>query len=323
VPAATAPRFTVPSLLAGALDGSARPPEIDPVALGELLAWFREECAATVAGAPADVLPLRLPKARIAGLLACERGTLAGLGGSEMGEALVKGRLTDLLVAQHVTVGLGPDASADAVEADLRDALDALGPAAADVATWLEGADDDALARVWHHTGVVRSRLSDGWGPVEPAWWPRCQERAEVPLAGGALVLSATFDLVLGGPPTGRPWLLVEVKSGAAADRNRTDLLWYALVAALRHGQAPAWVATWTAADDGLVPGSVTLGAVESAARRGLAALERLVGLASGREPLVTPHPGCDWCPELDRCEPGLDRVAVAGWPTDARGDDG
>jgi len=308
----TATRFTVPALLAGLADGSTRPVAIDAGDLAELLGWFRAACASAVEGIPAEAQPLRLPKARVTDLLACERGAVARLGDVAVGEALVRGRITDLLVAQHATVGLTAD-----VEADVTGALDALGDEGCEVRAWLtEGAGDDAgggadaVGRVWRHAEVVRSRLAGGWGPLDRAWWPRCQERATVPLAGGALVLSATFDLVLGGPATGRPWVVVEVKSGQVSDRHRTDLLWYALVAALRHGSAPAWIATWTAADDGLVPVPVTLGTIEAAAHRGLAALDRLVGLVAGGVPTVSPHFGCSWCPELDRCEPGMVRVA-------------
>ncbi len=314
----TAARFTVPALLGEALDGSARPCPVDPGELAELLAWFRAECEAAVARSPADTRPLRLPKGRVTDLLACERGALARLGDDAMGAARARGRITDLLVAQHATIGLTPD-----VRADVLDALGALGPDGAPVLGWLAGASEEEAAELWRHAEVVAACLAEGWGALDRAWWPRCQERATVVLAGGALVLSATFDLVVGGPPTDRPWVVVEVKSGQVSDRHRTDLLWYALVAALRHGRAPAWVATWTAADDGLVPLPVTLGTIEAAAHRGLAALDRLVGLAAGRAAGVTPHAGCGWCPELDRCEPGLARVAglVDGpWPGDAAG---
>jgi hypothetical protein len=127
-----------------------------------------------------------------------------------------------------------------------------------------------------------------------------------VPIADGDLVLSCTIDLALGGPGTGRPWVLVEVKAGTARDGNRSDLLWYSLVVALRHGRPPDLVAAWSAADDGLVPVPISAGSVEAAAHRGLAALDRLVELAAGREPEARPNPRCRWCPEIDRCPPGL-----------------
>ena len=296
---ATAPaeRFTVGRLLEDLL--RSRPDPADPHEVEELVRWFTDEATERLAGCPPEARPLRLPKERITSLLACERMTIARLGSHPLSEPLVRGRCTDLQVAQHVTTGLTED-----VEADLRDALLARGDA--DVVAWIDAADPVAQERLWQHAGRVRTALRSGWGPVDPAWWPRPQERVQVALGGGDLLLACTFDLALGGPPTGRPWVLVEVKAGPARDGNRTDLLWYSLIAALRHRRAPDLVAAWSAGDDGLVPVPIGPGPLEAAARRALAALDRLVELRPGREPTVHPHGGCRWCPELDRCPPGL-----------------
>ena len=81
---------------------------------------------------------------------------------------------------------------------------------------------------------------------------------------------------------------MIEAKSGSAADRHRSDLYWYALVATLRHRRPPSLCATWTAGDGGLVPVPVSLGRRWSlAAQRGLDALGRLVALVGGRRPEV------------------------------------
>jgi hypothetical protein len=77
-------------------------------------------------------------------------------------------------------------------------------------------------------------------------------------------------------------------------------------------------VAAWSAADDGLVPVPIGPGSLEAAARRGLAALDRLVELAGGRAPEVRPNGRCRWCPELDRCEPGLASLDAPRTASDA-----
>jgi hypothetical protein len=279
------------------------PAPVDRSEVEDVTDWFTAEAEARLQACPPEARPLRLPKERITSLLACEQMTVARLGSQPLSEPLVRGRCTDLQVAQHVTTGL-----TEAVEADLRDGLLARGDL--DVLAWLDEAGDEARP-VWQHAGRVRQALQDGWGAIDPAWWPRPQERAQVALAGGDLLLTCTFDLALGGPPTGRPWVLVEVKAGQARDGNRSDLLWYSLVAALRHRRAPDLVVAWTAADDGLVPVPVGPGSLEAAARRALAALDRLVELSAGRDADRQPHGGCRWCPELDRCEPGLVHVAA------------
>ncbi|MBV9952816.1 MAG: hypothetical protein JO291_12740 [Acidimicrobiia bacterium] len=297
MPPPTAERFTVRAVLDRLL--AEPPPPADPTEVAAVLAWFTEEAEARVARCPPEALPLRLPKARIESLLACERMTVAKLGALPLSEALVRGRCTDLLVAQHALTGLTADA-----EDDLRSALSAR--ADHDVLAWIDEADDDGRDRLWRHAGLVREALRTGWGPIDSAWWARPQESVRVPVADGALVLSCTFDLALGGPGTGRPWVLVEVKAGTARDGNRSDLLWYSLVAALRHRRPPDLVVAWSAADDGLVPVPITAGSLEAAGRRALAALDRLVELAAGREPEARPNPRCRWCPDIDRCPPGL-----------------
>jgi len=291
------------SLLADLGGGTSPCAPVDPDAVGELLVWFRAECEALVSGCDPAVLPLRLPKGRISDLLACERGTVAALGEAGLTEPLVRGRLTDVLVAQHVTFGIGTD-----VELEVHDALAA---AASDVIDWLEQVSEPVRAGVWAHARATAAGLVRDWGPIERSWWPRLQERLTVPVADGALVLSAQFDLVLGGAPTDRPWVVLEAKSGSVADRHRTDLYWYALVATLRHGHPPSLCATWFAGDGGLVPVPVSLGALEAAGQRGLAALARLVELVEDRPPDARPHAGCAWCPALDRCEPGLARTGA------------
>jgi hypothetical protein len=309
VPPPTVERFTVRGVLDRLLAEPPAPPDRDEVA--GVLAWFTEEAEARVERCPPEARPLRLPKARIESLLACERMTLAKLGALPLSEALVRGRCTDLLVAQHATTGLTAD-----VEADLLDALSAR--ADHDVLVWLDESDDGGRDRLWRHAGRVRDALRAGWGPIDTGWWPRPQEPVRVPLAGGDLVLSCTFDLALGGPGTGRPWVLVEVKAGTARDGNRSDLLWYSLVAALRHRRPPDLVAAWSAADDGLVPVPISAGSLEAAGHRALAALDRLVELAAGREPEARPNPMCRWCPDLDRCSPGLASLEAPRTVSDA-----
>jgi hypothetical protein len=297
MPASTAKRFTVRGVLASLLEEPPAPS--DPAEVSRVLEWFIAAAEDLVERCPPEARPLRLPKARIESLLACERMTLAKLGDLPLSEALVRGRCTDLLVAQHSLTGLGDD-----VEADLRDALSTR--ADDDVLEWIGESDDDGLERLWRHAGHVRDALRSGWGPIDTGWWARPQEPVRVALAGGDLLLSCTFDLALGGPGTQRPWVLVEVKAGTVRDGNRSDLLWYSLVAALRHRRSPDLVAAWSAADDSLVPVPINAGSLEAAGHRALDALGRLVELAAGREPEVRPNPRCRWCPDLDRCPPGL-----------------
>ena len=74
-------------------------------------------------------------------------------------------------------------------------------------------------------------RLMADWGrSPSPAWLPRTQERLEVPLCGGRVVLAGVVDLVLGSPAQDRASVcLVELKSGPRRLEHRGDLHFYAL----------------------------------------------------------------------------------------------
>ncbi len=102
-----------------------------------------------------------------------------------------------------------------------------------------ERADLRAFAR------ARASAISSQWHPVPAAWLPRTGERLQVPLGGGAVVLRATADLVLGRPSDGTASVcLVRLhdqrrdQSGTVqAERARRAL---ALAETLRSG-APPW----------------------------------------------------------------------------------
>ena len=87
------------------------------------------------------------------------------------------------------------------------------------------------------------------WRPVPPAWLPRTGEQIRVPLAGGAVMLSAAADLVLGRPSdkTSSVCLvrLHEKRSGDATEAARRTRRALALVETLRSGAPPWRVATY------------------------------------------------------------------------------
>ncbi|HSL57394.1 MAG TPA: hypothetical protein VK866_06090 [Acidimicrobiales bacterium] len=280
------------------------PSPVDGAVLDELRAELESVAAEVTAHLPPDALPLRAPKDRLARVLACERHVLATLGHREIGEAMVRGAALDHVVGRHVLGGAGLDPAVEVAREGLR-----VG-GADDLLRWWDDQPADVDTALREHLERAAELLVDGWGPIDPAWWPRPQVEASVVLAEGAVVCSGRFDLLLGGPVAGLPGVLVEVKSGRARPAHRDDLLWYALLTGLRFGWAPALVATWSAADDGLVPLPVSEGALRAAARRGTDGLVRLAELAAGRAPEERAGPLCGWCPDLDRCATGLAELA-------------
>ena len=93
------------------------------------------------------------------------------------------------------------------------------------------------------------AQIEARWSVPNPAWLARTQERIEVPLCGGRVVMAGVIDLVLGGPPQERASVcLVELKSGSRRLEHRGDLHFYALLETLRRGSPPFRIATYYSA---------------------------------------------------------------------------
>jgi hypothetical protein len=252
-----------------------------------------------VTGVDPALLPLRAPKDVLTKVLACEQHLVATQGSWKLSEPVVRGQVLDRLLHHHVH-GERPGA------ADGRGAL-----AVAEGAFEAERADDvtewllvhaDERARLGEDATGYSDRLA-AWGAIDPAWWPRCESSIRVDLAGARVVCTARLDLMLGGGPTERPLVLVEVKSGRFTQEHRDGLFWYAVVATLRYGQPPSAVVGWSALDGGGWCQPVNEALLESAVARGARAIELLGELARGRPPQRTACRACTWCPERDDCD--------------------
>jgi hypothetical protein len=71
--------------------------------------------------------------------------------------------------------------------------------------------------------------------------------------------------------------VILEVKAGVATGAHQPDLYWYALLGALRDHMAPRVVVVWSAGDATTVTAPISAGALESAARRVVAAATRWI----------------------------------------------
>ena len=249
---------------------------------------------------PSGAPPLVLTKARIRDVLACEAGALASdAEPPEMNHQLVLGNLVDRVAAAYVVMGRLPDDPFASALESLRAERDER------CLAWLDGAARDEIAELRHELDERAQRIEASWPRVEAVWWPRPEDRATIAFAGGRLLLSGRFDLVVGGRPTPMERVIIEVKAGLATGVHQPDLYWYALLSALRDRVAPRVVAVWSAGDGTTVTAPISAGALESAARRVVAAATGWVALGLGREPQVTGHQGCRWCPALDGCATG------------------
>jgi hypothetical protein len=283
-------------LVGGRADGAVDDPGAAP-ALDELhdALDHAARAAAQIGGWTHDD-PLRLSKAMVTWLLRCPRRALAG-GEPAATDDLVAGLAVDAAAKLATLVPQRPPtvdaalgylvATGDATAADhLADRGDAALPLLADIAGRIE-------------------RLAAAWPPIEPAWWPRVEEPVRTRLAGGAVMLGGRLDLLLGGPPTVRPAVVVEVKGGRWYDGMRADGHLYALLLALRDGRAPAAVVT-VVADGTTQVEPVRTAVLTTAADRVEHAMQAAALVAAGEPPPAHPGPHCGHCPVRPDCTVGL-----------------
>lgn len=174
---------------------------------------------------------------------------------------------------------------------------DALGAcAAAGSGSWLvasvAGLRAHQLAALRREAAADAATIAARWRRPPSGWLPRTCERICVPLAGGAVELRATADLVLGAPAQGTASVcLVGVAAGdpARASARETHASrarrFLALVETLRSGAAPFRVATYHSESGVLVADDVSGGMLRRAVREVLADLERWSSRGSAGPP--------------------------------------
>jgi hypothetical protein len=298
-------------------DGDHRP-VVDPGLAGGLRDWLEDGLVEAVASLPAGADVVRVNKESISRVLLCEAHLVAGRTAPRAVTVdLARGSLVDALFRQWVTTGVIDDPWNDALAAFA-----------------VEGDRDGIIAFVTGLPTALRRRITDQvaehaaniverWPVPSPAWLPRTQERLEVPLCGGRVVLAGVVDLVLGSPAQDRASVcLVELKSGARRVEHRGDLHFYALLEALRSGAPPFRIATYYSATGELDAEPVGEDTLVSALSRVLDGTTRLCHLAAGAAPARSPNHLCAWCTGLPGCPPGQQRVGtdvprVAASPTE------
>ena len=211
-------------------------PPIDRESIDELRTDLAAQLDELGAQLPLGAPPLVLTKARIRDVLACEAGALASdAETTEMNHQLVLGNLVDRVAAAYVVMGRVPDDPFTCAVESLRAERDERMPRVA-----RRRAARRARRRCERSSRSAPQRIAASWPPVEATWWPRPEDRATIAFAGGRLLLSGRFDLVVGGRPTPIERVIVEVKAGVATGVHQPDLYWYALLGALRDRHGPA-----------------------------------------------------------------------------------
>ena len=292
-------------MLADLLDDPGRLGE--PVA-GEVLDEARallEDAAGAAADlggwTPAD--PLRLAKGPVTWLLRCPRRALAppdGPGANQrelaIGNIVDAGAKLATLSRQPVTVERALGYLVATGDTSVEQHLDDLGA--------------EATAELLADAATRLDVLVTTWPAIDGAWWPRVEEPVRVRLAAGAVTFGGRLDLLLGGPPTERPGLVVEVKSGRWHDAVRGDAHLYGLLVGLRDGVAPAAVLSIAAGDGATQLEPLRAEVLRHAAERVAEALATAGRLAAGEAPEARPGSYCSHCPVRASC-PAAQQVAA------------
>lgn len=282
----------------------ARRPLVDAGFAGGLREWLEDSLAGPAAGLRRESRPLRVKKEDLNNVLVCEGYASARASRPRRATfELVRGVLVDALFRQWVTSGRIDDPWDDAVAATV---VGAEGT----ILNFLSSLDAPSRRRLAEEVTAHADCIVSTWPVPSPGWYARTQERIEVPLAGGAVVLTGVIDLALGAPSSGQASVcLVEMKSGVRRLEHRGDLHYYALLETLRSGAAPFRVATYYSATGELDAEQLNEDVLTGALQRLIAATKRLCRLASGAEPARSPNPLCGWCEDLPRCDLGKARA--------------
>jgi hypothetical protein len=219
-------------------DRSAQRAHFDPGLAGGLRAWLEDGASALVA-ARGDGPPLFLGPRVLLGQPSSEPGPgPESRSGSPEGvpypSQVVTSYLVHALFRQLVTTG--------AVGDPLTDALDALRlhPHRADLVRQVTGMSGPARAALASELGTQVGHLRDLTPQFAPGWLPRTDDRVAVPLAGGRVVLSGVFDLLVGAPVAGQATVCaLQLTSGGPWAMARTALHYLALLETMRHGSPP------------------------------------------------------------------------------------
>jgi hypothetical protein len=154
----------------------------------------------------------------------------------------------------------------------------------------------------------------DSWPTMADEWSPRFEEPIQAKVGG--LTLSARVDLVLGRPrTTGQQTMFIaDWKSGALGETHADEAMFYALVAALRHGVAPYRSCVYSLASGTYTDPDVTAERLWRAADQVIAGVAAIVEvLTDRREPTRSAGRHCSYCPLKDDCSAYAELAATAG----------
>jgi RecB family exonuclease len=257
----------------------------------------RIEAAAGMAGLAGD---LTLSKSKLNTLDHCEGAFAAELAGES--EPFVHRPATMVGNLVHKAVELDVGGRDDVSPHALAERASArLGDDAAFGGAW-RGLSSDEQDEVLAETVRQVELFMATFPPLRPMrdrLRPVAEMSVRTELNGGGLLLAGRVDLAL-SPPAGR--VLLDLKTQDAWPEHAEDMRFYALLATLRFGVAPARVATVYLASGSWQPEDVDEQCLDRASERVVAGIAAAARARSGETPALTPGSHCGWCPRRATC---------------------
>jgi hypothetical protein len=215
-------------------EGSGRRPRFDAGLAGGMRAWLEDAAAELAHSRGEDAGPLVIGS-RL--LLPGDSQPVSVESGGD-GLELITSVLVRALFRQVVLTGTVAD--------PLGDALDALRVEAGrdEMVRIVDAMPGDERARLAVVLGRHTAHLLDLTPRFAPAWLPRTADRVAIPLAGGRVVLTGVFDLLVGAPTSEAASVCaLGLCTGEGWAHARTTLHYLALLETLRNGTPPFRVA--------------------------------------------------------------------------------
>ena len=179
------------------------------------------------------------------------------------------------------------------------------------IGQWIDTLSPADEADVRGQTVVRVTQFIENFPPLSTKWAPVTEASVRWPNTG-PITLSGKVDLLF-GRPSGRESrkVIIDLKTGRPNARHRQDLAFYALLETLVREVPPRKVATFYLDSAEAHADDVSERMLESAMRRTLDGLHRIIELETeGRPPTRRPGVSCRWCPINDSCDDGREFLA-------------
>jgi len=234
----------------------------------------------------------------------CEAHHMAGLTDFAWSVNNVKGTVL------HKAVELGLNWQGAVIPADIVDiALNQLADDdMASAGPFIEQLSPSDRAQLRSSAIDLYTKFDESFPPLKAAWRPVLESSARYEMFGQRINLSTRADLTLGAPGSK---VIVDLKSGRIQASHREELRFYALVEAMRTGQAPRRLATYSLVTARAEVEDVTEGVLQAAVRKTIDGIHLLFELQrERREPTTRPGTSCLWCPLATSCAIGIKYLA-------------